>query len=232
MFALGAAFIQRTTGFGFGIFIMTMLPYLMPSYGEATALSGMLAMITSLIISIRYRSFIPWRKLVVILTTFLVVSFLAIQLIPVLSGKIMRIILGITLIAAAIYFWFFSDKIRMSTGIGTQMSLGVISGSMGGLFGMQGPPAVLYFLSACKDKDEYTALCQTYFLIGNVVMTFYRANSGFLTETVIVSWFYGVPAVLLGTWIGGRVYDRLTLPVLRKVVYVYIAISGIVALIK
>ena len=42
-----ASFIQRTTGFGFGIFIMTVLPLLMPSYGEATTLSGLLAMTTS-----------------------------------------------------------------------------------------------------------------------------------------------------------------------------------------
>ena len=33
-FTIGAAFVQRTTGFG--IFIMTVLPWLMPSYGEAT----------------------------------------------------------------------------------------------------------------------------------------------------------------------------------------------------
>ena len=43
LLSIGASFIQRTTGFGFGIFIMTMLPYLMPGYGEATTLSGLLA---------------------------------------------------------------------------------------------------------------------------------------------------------------------------------------------
>ena len=48
--AMMAAFVQRVSGFGFGIFIMTVLPYLMPSYGEATALSGMLALVTSAII--------------------------------------------------------------------------------------------------------------------------------------------------------------------------------------
>lgn len=42
--SIGASFVQRSTGFGFGIFIMTMLPALMPSYGEATTLSGLLAM--------------------------------------------------------------------------------------------------------------------------------------------------------------------------------------------
>ena len=47
LLTIGASFVQRTTGFGFGIFIMTMLPFLMPSYGEATTLSGLLAMTTS-----------------------------------------------------------------------------------------------------------------------------------------------------------------------------------------
>ena len=40
LLSIGASFVQRTTGFGFGIFIMTMLPYFMPTYGEATTLFG------------------------------------------------------------------------------------------------------------------------------------------------------------------------------------------------
>lgn len=43
LFVTAASFTQRVTGFGFGIIVMTVLPYLLPSYGEATALSGLLA---------------------------------------------------------------------------------------------------------------------------------------------------------------------------------------------
>ena len=43
LLSIGASFVQRTTGFGFGIFIMTMLPFFLPTYGEATTLSGLLA---------------------------------------------------------------------------------------------------------------------------------------------------------------------------------------------
>ena len=42
---IGSGFVQRTTGFGFGIFIMKLLPFLMPSYGEATTLSGLLVIL-------------------------------------------------------------------------------------------------------------------------------------------------------------------------------------------
>ena len=50
LLSIGASFVQRTTGFGFGIFIMTMLPFFLPTYGEATILSGLLAITTSAVI--------------------------------------------------------------------------------------------------------------------------------------------------------------------------------------
>ena len=73
LLALGASFVQRTTGFGFGIFIMTSLPFLMPSYGEATALSGLLALTTSCFAAWKYRRMVTWKRLIPILSVFLVI---------------------------------------------------------------------------------------------------------------------------------------------------------------
>lgn len=231
LFTIGAAFVQRTTGFGFGIFIMTALPFLLPSYGEATTLSGLLASVTSLIITVKYRRVIAWRKILPILAVFLMTSFLAIQVLSWLKGDTLKYILGTTLIFSAIYFSFFADKIKVRPTLGIQATLGTLSGVMGGLFGMQGPPAVLYFLAVSESKERYTALAQCYFLIGNFMMTIYRAQSGFLTNEVITSWCYAVPAVLVGTYLGGLVFNKLSLPTLRKLVYLYIGISGIVAIV-
>ena len=58
LLSIGASFVQRTTGFGFGIFIMTMLPFFLPTYGEATTLSGLLAITTSAVIVWRMRSYV------------------------------------------------------------------------------------------------------------------------------------------------------------------------------
>ena len=230
IFTIGAAFVQRTTGFGFGIFIMTVLPYLMPSYGEATTLSGLLASVTSLIITVKYRRGIAWRKLLPILAAFLLTSFLAVQMLTWMRGDTLKYVLGITLILCAVYFSFFADKMKVKPTLGMQATLGTLSGIMGGLFGMQGPPAVLYFLAVSESKERYTALAQCYFLLGNCMMTIYRAQSGFFTQEVITSWCYAVPAVLVGTYLGGVVFNRLSLPTLRKLVYFYIGISGIVAI--
>ena len=190
LLAVGASFVQRTTGFGFGIFIMTLLPFLMPSYGEATALSGLLAMTTSAIIAFRMRQFITWKRLIPILTTFVIISAAAICMLTRLHDDILRKILGIVLIITALYFAFFSRRIKLKTTLPYQIGAGSISGIMGGFFGMQGPPAVLYFISSEPDKNHYMAMVQTYFLIGNAMMTIVRDfNKGaFSARESIMHW--------------------------------------------
>lgn len=232
LFAMGAAFVQRTTGFGFGIFIMTVLPYVLPSYGEATTLSGLLASVTSFILVVRYRKHIEWRSLIPILLTFMLVSFFAVNWLGAMHSYVLRRILGIVLICASIYFWFFAGKVRVGKGAPTQISLGTLSGLMGGFFGMQGPPAVLYFLQVSETKEKYTAIAQAYFLFGNMMMTVYRAHAGFLTHDVVSYWCWGLPAVLLGTYLGGLVFNHLSMPILRKIVYLYIGICGVVAIVS
>lgn len=229
-FAFGAAFIQRTTGFGFGIFIMTMLPHLMPSYGEATTLSGLLAIVTSAIIVWRTWRDIEWRKLLPILTVFSIVSIMAIEFLSIMRNEMLHKILGVTLIIASLYFLFLNDKIRVKASLVTQTSLGTISGLMGGFFGMQGPPAILYFLAVSDTKERYIAIAQAYFLIGNTIMTLFRLNAGFLSKAVVINWLVAIPAVFIGTYLGALVYRRIQMTRLRKCVYIYIGISGIIAL--
>ena len=111
LLSIGASFIQRTTGFGFGIFIMTMLPFLMPSYGEATTLSGLLAITTSAAIVWRLRDYVTWQRIWPILLTFILVSTIAIFALTRIEDHILRRILGVALILISIYFMLFSQRL-------------------------------------------------------------------------------------------------------------------------
>lgn len=230
LFAFLAAFIQRTTGFGFGIVIMTILPYLLPSYGEATMLSGLMAMITSLWLTWLYRKSPSWSALWPILLTFLFVSGLAILVVTKLPQALLKHILGAMLIVAALWFSFIHKHVHLRPSKRTQVSLGTVSGVMGGFFGMQGPPAVLYFIEVAETKEAYIALAQTYFLVGNAAMTLVRMHEGFLTQTVLWHWVWAIPAVVAGTLVGDTVFKFISLNILRKIVFIYIGISGVIAL--
>ena len=232
LMCVGAAFVQRVSGFGFGIFIMTVLPYLMPSYGEATTLSGLCALSMSLFIVIRHWKHIVWSKLWYLLMVFLITSFFAVHFVSMAADGLLKVFLGVILILASLWFLVFAGKVHLKPNKPTQTMLGTLSGIMGGLFGMQGPPAVLYFVETTETKEEYMAIAQMYFLIGNVMMTGYRAYYGFLTSTVLADYCYGIFGVVLGTVLGSYAFKHVSLPVLRKMIYVYMAVSGIICLFK
>lgn len=229
--AIGASFVQRTTGFGFGIFIMSALPFLMPSYGEATALSGLLALTTSLIAAWKFRKFITWRRLLPILSVFLIISTTAICLLARIHDNTLRKILGGVLIGVSIYFAFLSKRIRFKTTLPYQIGAGIFSGAMGGFFGMHGPPAVLYFISSEPDKEHYMGMIQTYFVITNAMMTIVRASNGFVTSAVRYSYLYCIVAVAIGASLGAWAFRRIPGKIFPYVVYGYIGISGIIILI-
>ena len=228
--SIGASFVQRTTGFGFGIFIMTMLPYLMPTYGEATTLSGILALTTSAAIVWRLRRYVTWQRLWPILLTFIVVSTMAIFVLTRIEDHILKQILGVALIVISIYFALFSQKVKLPTTKQVQVGAGTLSGLMGGFFGMQGPPAVLYFIQSEPTKEHYMAMAQTYFLIGNAMMTLVRAYNGFFTTTVLTDYCFGLGGVIIGTAIGSYVFKHIPNQAFRYVVYAYIGVSGMIIL--
>lgn len=232
LMCIGAAFVQRVSGFGFGIFIMTVLPYLMPSYGEATTLSGLCALSTSLVIAIRHRKYLKWNKLWFLMIVFLISSFFAVHFVSQAGDGLLKTFLGIMLIIASLWFFLLAGKVHLKPNKPTQTILGTLSGIMGGLFGMQGPPAVLYFVETTETKEEYMAIAQTYFLIGNVMMTLYRAYYGFLTTTVLTDYCFGIFGVIVGTILGSYAFKRMSLPTLKKIIYAYMAISGIICLIS
>ncbi|MDO4511957.1 MAG: sulfite exporter TauE/SafE family protein [Bacteroidales bacterium] len=229
---IGASFVQRVTGFGFGIFIMTWLTALMPSYGEATALSGILALCTSLLVTIRMWRHIQWNHLWLILIAFMAVAGVCIFALAQIHDAVLNVVLGCVLIFASIYFLFINGHIHLRPTRATQVVAGSLSGAMGGFFAMQGPPAVLYFLASEHDKNQYMATVQTYFLVGNIGMALVRAANGFVTEAVGWGFLYGIGGVIVGNVIGALVFKRISIELLRTIVYIYLAISGVMILLR
>ena len=230
LLAAGASFVQRTTGFGFGIFIMTALPFLMPSYAEAVTLSGILSLTSSTVVMLKYLKYVSWKRILPILAAFLVMSALAVFMLERIEGRTMRIILGLILILLSLYFCFFKERLQkvIKPTSGWQIGSGVISGVMGGLFGMQGPPVVLYLVNSEPDKNHYMGMIQTYAVLTNVIMLATRACNGYLTTAVGTAYLYSITGLAVGVVAGNWAFKRLPDKLFAYIVYAYIGISGLV----
>ena len=150
-----ASFIQRVTGFGFGIFVRMFFPHFLPTYGECTTLSGLLAGSTALIIAVQNWRYIRWRMMGIVLLFNVVASYIAIEYMTALSNDTLKRCFGAVLILIALYFLFLDGRTKVSLKSPlAQSGVGTISGIMGGMFAMPGPPVVLYSFSVLPDKRE------------------------------------------------------------------------------
>lgn len=232
LLAAGASFIQRTIGFGFGIFIMTALPFLMSSYGEAVTLSGLLSLTSATIVMVKYLKFVTWKRLLPIIASFIIFSTIAICLLDKIEGQAMRRILGITLILISLYFSFFKARLQklIRPTKGWQYGTGAASGIMGGLFAMHGPPVVLYLIVSEPDKDHYMGMIQTYAVVTNITMLAVRAFNGYVTPAVGSSYIYSLIGLAIGVIAGNWAFKHIPNRLFTYIVYAYIGVSGLIIL--
>lgn len=228
LLAAGASFIQRTIGFGFGIFIMSALPFLMPSYAEAVTLSGLLSLTSATIVMLQYIKYVTWRRFLPIVGAFVIFSTAAILMLDKIEGPAMRRILGIMLIFLSLYFSFFKERLQkhIRATPGWMLGTGSVSGVMGGLFGMQGPPVVLYLIVSEPSKDQYMGMIQTYAVVTNITMLAVRIYNGYVTPAVGTAYLYGLLGLAIGVIAGNWAFKRIPSRLFTYIVYAYIGISG------
>ena len=221
--------IQAVSGFGFGIFVMTLFPYILPS-STSTALSSMLSLASSTVLTIRLRDKCNWKRIAMPIIGYFIVSSVAISISVQSADDIYKKLLALVLIGLAVYFLFFSQRIKIPPTPLMGLLAGAIGGILGGFFAMGGPPVVLYLLNTGDDNDQYMVNIQTYFTVTNAYSFVVRAANGIITGEVMLWWCLGVPAMMLGVYVGRKLFKRLNPAMLKKIVYFYMAISGVIML--
>ena len=227
---LCAGFIQRVSGFGFGIFVMMFFPAFLPSYGTSAALSGLLAGSTALVIAIRNFRHIQWAVMLPLLVTNIIVSFVAIEFMASMGSGLLKRCFGAMFVLIALYFLFVDGKRKIPYNWAAKTLLGAISGIMGGMFAMPGPPIVLYCINCVKGKMAYIATLQAFSVILNIFYSAFRARVGFFDDDMLLWWSVGIAGGLIGTAVGARLFSYINGNMLKRIVYVLLLVSGIAAM--
>jgi hypothetical protein len=108
---------------------------------------------------------------------------------------------------------------------------GSISGIVGGLFSISGPPTVVYLLSATSSNAAYMATLQTFFFCTGIYANIVRFASGLITYSVLMLTAPAIIGLAIGNMLGARLFDKLDPTRLRKLVYTIMTASGLSILI-
>lgn len=220
-----AVFINTVTGFGFGIISVALFSLIMPTY-SAVALISIITVVMGFMLTGFRINHVQWRLLIIPVCLSLTAGFFCIHFGASLPDKIAKRVLGAFLIILSLYFVFFSGRVRIKATPKSGAVMGILSGSFTGLFGIGGPPMVLYYLVCIDEKTKYMATLQMHFLIVNICMLIIRF---FYNQLTVECWeLFGVAIIplLAAVYLGTKLFKLLNEKALRRTIYVFMALCG------
>ncbi len=223
------AYIQTVCGFGFGIFVLSMFPYFLPSINEGVVISNILSMSQSFFVAYKLRKKADISLILPALLSYFVVSGALIYLFSYRPDEIYKRMLGVALVLMSAYFFFFNNRIKIRRNIKNSVIAGGLSGALGGLFGMSGPPIAAYLFSVCEDDTEkYSANIQLFLGVCNLYSISARVLAGIVNAFALTYSLIGAIALVTGIYAGRKTYKVISANQLRLFVYSVMAASGVI----
>ncbi len=138
-----------------------------------------------------------------------------------LGGIADKYLLGVTgvviLVFVAVSFGFRMPRLPDRLDRPAQFGFGVISGLMGGLTGVWGPPMVIYLSARQTEKDEFVATTGLLILVGSLPLLGGYLAQGFMDRQLAVVSATMVVPTLIGFTLGEYLRSRMSTEKFRRV---------------
>ncbi len=109
---------------------------------------------------------------------------------------------------------------------------GFFAGVMGGAFGMNGPPLVLYGSLRRWSARQFRATLQAYFLPASILGIAGYWRAGLWTHAVSHDYLLSLPVILPTVWLGRILHHRIPARAFQKYVYLGLCAIGIILLLQ
>lgn len=229
--AVAGGIVQTVTGFGAAVVMMLFLPSFLGMLGAPAIVQTICAGL-SIPLAIKFRKQADWKACLFPAAVYIFCSAVIISLINKFDLNVLKLLFGCFLILLSAYFFFFSKSLKLKANWQTAVIVSVISGIFSGLFGIGGPLMAVYFLAATDSKEEYVGTSQMFFAICNIFNLIVRCVCGIFTVSMIPMTLVGILAINVGKKFGLIILDRLNAERMRKLVYAFVGISGIINVVQ
>lgn len=142
---------------------------------------------------------------------------------------VVKALLGILLILFAL-FRLFQPSLPGLKHRHWALFFGFIAGVLGGAYNTNGPPVVVYATMRQWPPEKFRASLQYYFLPTGFMIASGHGLAGLWNADVFLWTLVGLPAVLSGIFIGGKVNRRLEVGFFQKIVYLFLIVIGVLLL--
>jgi uncharacterized protein len=226
--ALLAGFIQGLSGFG-SVLLSLPLMVLFLDIREAIPLVNLMGVILSVMLILQLRAHWDWGKIMPLLAGALPGIPTGVYLLKRMDPAHVQIILGLVLVAYAVYGLLFRLPVGKFGGPWAYL-FGFFAGGLGGAISASGPSVIVYTSLQPWTKDQIKVTLQGFFIISGLLIGVFHAANGLTTDGVIRNFLVSIPALLLGTWFGSMLYGRFREEGYRRVMLVLLGALGVFTL--
>ncbi|WP_433974837.1 sulfite exporter TauE/SafE family protein [Tunturiibacter lichenicola] len=225
-----ATLFRSAFGFGESLIAVPLLALFIP-LKVATPLSVLVSITIAAVVVMQ-----DWRKIHVRSAGWLVVCSLfgipvGLLLLTSTHQQAVKIVLAVLIIAFSIYSLFGRKPPDLKNDSGAWLfGCGFAAGVIGGAFGMNGPPLVIYGAMRRWSAQHFRATLQAYFLPASLIGVVGYWLAGLWVPAVTHYYLMCLPVLLPGVWLGRVVNHRLHGDSFLRYVYVGLAGIGVVLL--
>ena len=226
---LAAFLVRGYSGFGSSLVAVSALALVLPPARIVPAMFA-LEFLASLGLLPSVRRDVNWPSLAWIVAGCLVASPLGVMILAHAPLAVMRVVISVVVIAAAVVL-LRGFALTRTPGAMATFLVGGLSGVLNGATGMGGPPAVVFYFSSPEAVAVGRATIIAYLFFTDIYALMLAAAQGLLDAGTLVLMGYAVPFVMLGIWLGHRRFIATDPTTFRRVVLwllVGLGVAGVV----
>jgi uncharacterized protein len=227
-----ATLIRSAFGFGEALIAVPLLAFCMP-LRTAAPLAVLVSITIAAVVVIQDRKQIHFLSAGWLLLATLPGLPLGLLLLNSGHPRIVRALLGLIIAAFSSWSLVKRSSTRMPGDSAIMMAIcGFCAGVLGGAYGMNGPPLVVYGSLRRWSPQQFRATLQAYFLPASLLaMAGYRAT-GLWTPTVTHDYLLSLPAMVPALFLGHLINRRLRGEVFLKLIFAGLALIGMVLVLQ
>lgn len=221
-----AGIVPEVAGFGVATVSMVLLSFFLPLH-IAIPLVATVSVITTGIISFKTKTKNVWRYVTPLLAGAVVGVPIGMFFIDFVSEDVLKKTLAIFLITYASFAIFVKTPILPSS---WRLSLvtGALAGFFSASFNVHGPLVGIYATQQKSvDRYEVKDIITTFMFIVGIMTLFGHTISGRMTTEVLSLLVYAVPALLVGLFIGSKLFSKFSGSAIKKIIHVFVLVAGI-----
>ncbi len=227
-----ATLIRSAFGFGEALFAVPLLALRLPLEIAAPVAVLISITIAGVVVAQDWQK-IHWRSTGWLVSATLLGIPLGLLLLTSSHQRAARVTLAILIIAFSVYLLAGSTLPELKTdSLPLLLSCGLFAGVLGGAYGMNGPPLVIYGAMRRWSAQHFRATLQGYFLPASILGMAGYWFKGLWVPAVTHYYLLSLPATLPAIFLGRVVNHRLRGNSFLKAVYICLAAVGAALLIQ